>query len=291
MIAVAGFVFKDWYQQNKDDLNKSRRSRYKTDPEYREQVRKLNKESRARRRQLKEQEQRERKKHIRNPVPDNPWRTVDVVLSENDPAVRFFTIGALAQRLGCSVQVVRLWEASGVIPPTQFRDSRGRRLYTADGIENIVKLVRAQGRGRRADDGLLTSRIRPVEVTVRTPQGTTTVRMFRVGAMARVLRRSVLTLDQWDRDGHLPPTPFRLSSVGYRLYTVEMIRSVKSVLDALGGVLRGDEIKKQFHEQVKRAWTEQGVYRTTVVAPAEGNDRWQNKKTKSKKRSTKKPSS
>jgi hypothetical protein len=66
----------------------------------------------------------------------------------------FFYIGALAKALGYSVQAVRLWESQGLLPNSGYRSPRtakptaggrsnkGKRLWTRDQIEGILRLAK-----------------------------------------------------------------------------------------------------------------------------------------------------
>lgn len=55
----------------------------------------------------------------------------------NGTTIEVFTISVLAFEMGRTIQVIRKWEISGTLPPTCFRDKRGRRLYTAEQIDTI----------------------------------------------------------------------------------------------------------------------------------------------------------
>jgi hypothetical protein len=67
----------------------------------------------------------------------------------------FFYIGALAKAIGYSVQAIRLWEGQGLMPNTPFRSPttkgkpqaggrshRGKRLWTREQIEGILRLAK-----------------------------------------------------------------------------------------------------------------------------------------------------
>lgn len=53
--------------------------------------------------------------------------------------IELFYIGALASALGRSTNAIRKWEIAGVIPDPCFKDERGRRLYSQEQIDAIVK--------------------------------------------------------------------------------------------------------------------------------------------------------
>ena len=57
----------------------------------------------------------------------------------NGEEIELYYIGALANALGRSTNAIRKWEISGVIPNTCFRDKDGRRMYSREQIEAIVR--------------------------------------------------------------------------------------------------------------------------------------------------------
>lgn len=57
----------------------------------------------------------------------------------NGEKVELFYIGALASALGRTTNTVRKWEIGGIIPDPCFKDPNGRRLYTQEQIDVIVK--------------------------------------------------------------------------------------------------------------------------------------------------------
>lgn len=59
----------------------------------------------------------------------------------NGKEVELFTIGELADRLDRQRQTIRKWEREGIIPAATFRSKAGRRLYTSEQINAIIKVV------------------------------------------------------------------------------------------------------------------------------------------------------
>ena len=57
----------------------------------------------------------------------------------NGDKIELFYIGALASALGRSTNAIRKWEISGVIPDPCFKDELGRRLYSQEQIDAIVR--------------------------------------------------------------------------------------------------------------------------------------------------------
>lgn len=57
----------------------------------------------------------------------------------NGETIELFYIGTLASALGRTTNTVRKWEIAGVIPDPCFQDPYGRRLYSQEQIDVIVK--------------------------------------------------------------------------------------------------------------------------------------------------------
>lgn len=93
-IQKSGFDYSDWYQKNKKNLLKKRKSRYENDKEYREAALRRSKEQRDRKRQQKEN-------YLHN-VP--------------------FTDAA--QQLGVTVWVLREWRSKNYFPEPKKRSGR-----------------------------------------------------------------------------------------------------------------------------------------------------------------------
>lgn len=53
--------------------------------------------------------------------------------------IDLYYIGTLASALGRTSDTIRKWEIAGVIPDPFFKDVNGRRLYSKEQIEAIVK--------------------------------------------------------------------------------------------------------------------------------------------------------
>lgn len=84
----------------------------------------------------------------------NVWDARPVKYMINGEVREFFTISHLAAALGYSVQSIRAWEDKGALPRSPFRSPRtakpvaggrsnkGKRLWTREQIEGIVRLAR-----------------------------------------------------------------------------------------------------------------------------------------------------
>jgi len=267
----SGFSFRDWYAENGKRLNKKRRRRYQDDPEYRERVLEMNRVSRERRR--KEQETKRRKERSASKVKTRPlpFKTVRAVVETADGKEgeeQLFTIGALARTVGCSVQAIRLWEKQGVLPPTEIRNEKGDRLYTAQQVEMIYELMKQQGRlnEKQANKPRKRDEPRPFFRDVDFGGGQVEeIPLFRIGVLAQAIGRTVLTVEQMESRGALPETPFRAASTRYRLYTGEMIEAVAKAMDARGGTIRGKARWQAFHDEILDAWNRLGVMEASLA--------------------------
>jgi DNA-binding transcriptional MerR regulator len=268
------FSFREWYELNGKRLNAQRKSRYHTDPEYRARVLRTNQESRAKHKEETQAERREERKAIKLRPQEKRFKTVS---AEVDGVTEtLFTIGALAKALGCSIQAIRLWERQGVIPPTPLRTGKGAsgdRLYTEAMVSEIRTILLAQGRLRnqavkeKPKDRALLRYIRLDNGTVKQ------VPLYLIGVLAKHVHRNVVTLEQLESKGSLPRTPFRVSSVGRRLYTGAMIQAVKQAFESRDGEIRGEAAWRAFYNDVLAQWTAQGVMQAVLVeAPQEARN-------------------
>lgn len=57
----------------------------------------------------------------------------------NGNEIDLYYIGTLAHALGRASDTIRKWEIAGVLPDPSFKDPHGRRLYSLEQIEAIVK--------------------------------------------------------------------------------------------------------------------------------------------------------
>ena len=88
------------------------------------------------------------------PVEVNHWDDKPVYYKINGEKREFFTISHLAAALGYSVQSIRAWEAQTLLPRSGIRGPRtvrpvaagrsdkGKRLWTREQIEGILRLAR-----------------------------------------------------------------------------------------------------------------------------------------------------
>ena len=73
-----------------------------------------------------------------------PVKCKEYTLPNGEKHMMFY-VGTLASSLGRVPATIRKWEISGVIPDPCFKDSDGRRMYTQEQIDAIVRCAeRAQ---------------------------------------------------------------------------------------------------------------------------------------------------
>lgn len=259
-----GDYFKEWYSENADSLNEKRRQRYAEDPEYRKKIQESNARNRKVRRKISRAERRAEEKAKLVNVDKRPWRAVTAIVEVDGERVeaQVFTIGALAKALGCSVQVIRLWESKGVIPETPLRGSGGDRLYTPEFINMVREVLTSKGRLGRVSRTLPRGSKR--KVIYAHNGGVVEVVMFRVGALADAIGRTAATIDQLEQRGVFPKTPFRASSTRYRLYTAEMIKVANKVFDSKRDPIRGD-VWMEIRSEVEDGWEKLGVFGAQLV--------------------------
>lgn len=99
---------------------------------------------------------------------------------------------------------------------------------------------------------------KPVVVSVEINGATQEVEMFHVGAFARAIGKSVITVHQWERTGLLPRTPFLLGAGKQeRLYTAEMVGVVRDALSTRGSsILVSDSA---FTKEILAGWAALGI--------------------------------
>lgn len=263
------WTFTKWYENNKGNFNEKRRSRYNTDPEYRQRVLEMNRKNREKRQSERSAEEKARQKAVKV-IASPAWKefeadeVVEGLPQEDGAAQKFLTIGAVAKATRRSTQTIRLWEKQGLIPETPYRNSRDDRLYTPAMVLEILNKVKELKELEPVDHK---SEIVPVDLKVKMLSGEVVdLRVFRVGVLAQAVGRTVLTLEQMERKGVFPKTPLRDPQTGHRYYTAEMIEAVKAALDDMGGArLRGEQRKAEFHSRILNAWAEQGIIGVTIV--------------------------
>lgn len=256
--------FKEWYEAHGVSLNQQRKRRYVEDSEYRQRVLDRNREARKGARARRLEERKAARSATVYPVARRQMRMVE--WDVGGQKIQMFTLGMLAQALLKSPRTLYKWEARGLLPETPHRTEKGDRLYTITQVEEI--------RAKLEDLGKLEPGIK-ARASGRPPRG---VRLdvvrnggkpepwvfFRAGVLAKVLGRTVETLQEWEGKGILPETPFRVSQKRHRLYSPEMIESVKNALDDVGGTMREDTAP-QFAARVLTDWKKLGVFGAKLV--------------------------
>jgi hypothetical protein len=85
------------------------------------------------------------------------WADKPLKYMVNGVEQEFFTIGHLARAIGYSVQSIRAWENTRLLPKSRYRTptprranqpvhiTKGRRLWTREQIEGIVRIASEEG--------------------------------------------------------------------------------------------------------------------------------------------------
>lgn len=123
---------REYYQKHKEEIKARRKEKYKTDPVYREI---LKRRSIERKRQMKRPPKRKRESF--------KFFTIDV--GGKEVTVKMYTITQLAKAMGRQVKTIRVWEKRGIFPAALYRSSGGAsgiRLYTEFQIKMIIRIFR-----------------------------------------------------------------------------------------------------------------------------------------------------
>lgn len=259
--------FKEWYEDNGDDLNARRRNRYKTDPAYRRKVQEWNRRAREKRNKERAVEKKAERKAVKMAT-SGSWKTVEIEV--DGVKMRMFTIGALAKALGKGISTIRVWERFGVLPETPYRSNKGDRLYSVEQVEQFRDQLKKQG---KLDPEKLKRKAKPTHVirTVQYSDGKTErVQLFKIGSLAKAVDRTVVALTQMEKRGDLPRTPLLASGIQYRLYTVEMIEAVQEAFEKRGGQVRGRSEWVDFRTEIEDAWTELRLMEARLMDEGQG---------------------
>lgn len=261
--------FQEWYAENGDDLNAKRKERYANDPAYRDQTLRTNQRWRDKRKRANRKEREKQRKAAKLKPTESTWKTVDIEV--DGVLTPMYTIGALARAIGRGISTVRVWEREGILPATEHRSPKGDRLYSVDQVAKLRKLLKKTG---RLKDAKLLQKKRVPEAVVRMVKfkdgERRQMRLYKVGTLASVVGRTVVSLTQMEKMGRLPITPLRASSLAYRLYTHAMIESVEEAFSHFGGTVRGNAEWDEFFLRIRKNWTSQGIIGARVVETDDG---------------------
>jgi hypothetical protein len=113
----AGFVYKTYYEQHKEEINRRRREKYNLNPERRQTVLDQNKDYYRR-------------------VRRKPGASRTVVHSSTG---NFFSMSVVATRINRKPATIREYHRQGVLPEPLHYDTRGWRLYTKAQVLLLIK--------------------------------------------------------------------------------------------------------------------------------------------------------
>ena len=60
---------------------------------------------------------------------------------KNGEKIKLYPINVLANELGRTSQTIRKWEVAGILPKPILKDKNGRRMYSEEQIETIVRIA------------------------------------------------------------------------------------------------------------------------------------------------------
>lgn len=127
------------WQKNKSRLNERRKSRYHTDPEFRQRVKDSVKKSRARKKRAAQVRQERTTPRAQR---SGSFQLIELP-NGTEVEVLIYTISQLAHRVGVALETVRKWERQNVIPGATYHTPGGQRRYTTYEVD-VVKEVYAK---------------------------------------------------------------------------------------------------------------------------------------------------
>jgi len=127
-----------------------------------------------------------------------------------------------------------------------------RKQRYEDNPEREKRYMREYRKRQRRDRPPIT---RKIEI------GGVTAFVYTVGEMAKKIDRSVSTVNNWERSGTMPETPF-CTEGGYRLYTDGMVSVIREALAHKPRPTKGDE---EFYDMVKEGWSTLGIFQVSAI--------------------------
>lgn len=124
-------AFEEWWKENRGWVNRERRRRYKSDPEYRRKLLEMQKKPVVVTKVV--MKPRSRSRYL-CPV----WITVA------GTEMQVLSLGVLADRLGVSDELLRYWIRTGAIPPATWVNSEGRQFVSRKYIQMLVSVPRVR---------------------------------------------------------------------------------------------------------------------------------------------------
>lgn len=140
--------FSRYWQKNSVKVNKKRKQRYDSDPDYAEKARQAARDYRKRKKEeiLKEREEAGEPLVKKGGGPRKP-KEIEV----NGAITEAVTIGTVASEIGVSVQKLNYWRKIGILPQTPLESESGEMLYTYGMVEAIKRTVSGLKRVTKKD--------------------------------------------------------------------------------------------------------------------------------------------
>jgi len=249
------FDYQEWWQTNGEAVRQRRRVRYRSDKEFRRRQKQWSKDYRQKMRAQIGEREPEVRAHRR-----------PMVVETNGRQFVCWSIGVLAEAIGCSRRTIDGWEKKGLLPRTPIWCS-GIRYYTEGMIGGLVDVLATRPGGLRVSDPLVYYEVLSVwEDTGFNLDGEFSVTelgeiplwgglppMFTIGVFAERIGKSQGTLLHWERLGLMPATPLRYGED--RVFTEGMCEIVERVIRTRGDVVRiSDEALVQ---EIRDAWVKE----------------------------------
>lgn len=255
--------FKKWYKTNGEEWNSKRRERYAKDPLYRARVLAWSKLTKVRKREDEAKERQDARRAVKMRS-TGAWKTVEVEV--DGVVIRMFTIGALAKAVGKGISTIRVWERTGVLPETPYRSDKGDRLYTIEMVETVRNALRKAG---KLKIGVLQERERLPYIVKHVKfngiDDPVRMRLYRVGMLAKAVKKTVVAVVQLEKRKVLPRTPLVASSLKHRLYTLDMIEVVQTIFQRHGNVIRIPSEQVEVYDEIVDGWTNLGFMDARIL--------------------------
>lgn len=237
--------FTEWYAANAEKLNEKRRLRYKVDTAYRQEILDRNY---IYKQNLKDSE---------------PGTLYTIEINGIKASTRLYTIGFLAELAKCSVQAIRVWEKEGIIFETPFRDPvRNNRLYTMEMVELLYKILLYKGKldfsHRKDKTQSIIYLCEKLDKNVLCE-----ITFYKRGYLAESCGKSARFMRDLESFGYLPKSPY-FTAKGISLYTEEMVKDVRQVLEFHEGQITPERGAKVYRNLVYR-WSRLQDYRLILA--------------------------
>jgi hypothetical protein len=126
--------FRSYYLKNKEKILQRRKHRYLNDPDYREIIQRSKEFAKLRNLEVSNNLESTTISPVAtgNPLANRAKKLKIKSPTLGEAVVKFLTIGQLAEAIGIAVATCRKWERMNILPPSNYRNEGGHRLYSID---------------------------------------------------------------------------------------------------------------------------------------------------------------